>query len=163
MFDEFTEQVISILYDADFFHIKTDRRGNVTDVSYDESDLDTYFYEEDIERIDLSSLSKFAELLRRVKFYKGYIELSDNRTMWDINNVNVDEIVYEQYIDIYVDEFTRKTNVEVFLLGRSGRHVCVDDDAYNIINYEYLKDVQYDLEKQFVAELNNINPDEDNF
>lgn len=164
--DQFTQdefEFIDILYDADFFDIRINRHGDVTSVSYNTDDLYRYFDEEQFEHIDLGCLDRFVKLLERAKFYEGWLELSDSHTWWDIRNVNVDLNVYDDYVNIYVDEFERKTGIGVQLLGRSGRHVCVEDTAYTIMKYDYLCEIQRDLERQLVDEVNSLDPDEDNF
>ena len=90
-----------------------------------------------------------------VKYYRGYIQLHNNRTLWDINLANeIDEQHYSILLDNAIAEFESKTGQEVFLLGRSGRHVCVNDTEENRKNYSRLKRLALRLEKELIKDFN---------
>jgi len=88
-----------------------------------------------------------------------YLELHRNHTMWRLNNENLSyqdsEELYTALVLQAIDEFENKTGVNVYLLGRSGRHVCVDDTAENSKRYNYLKKTAKKLENLVVEKFNN--------
>lgn len=84
-----------------------------------------------------------------------YIELSDNHTLWNIDNDDLPGDVYNELVADAVDEFENMTGTDVFLLGRSGRHVCVDLNIDNIKNYAKLIDIQDKLENDVIAKANS--------
>lgn len=84
-----------------------------------------------------------------------YIELSDNHTLWNINNDDLSGDAYNELVADAVDEFENMTGTDVFLLGRSGRHVCVDLNIDNIKNYDKLIDIQDKLENDVIAKANS--------
>ena len=155
---------LQYLFEDGFFDIKIDRRGNVTDVSWDEDYDQLYMYDpygeyDDVKLFYDTQVYPFVEALKKVKFYDNghemLIELSDNHTMWDITNEEIDEVIYWEVLQEYANKFEQETGVELYTEGRSGRHICVDFDVYDVLYYDYLKEVQERLEKEFVDELNN--------
>ena len=60
------------------------------------------------------------------------------------------------YLDDACLEFQQKTGVEVYLLGRSGRHVCVDNTFENAIQYEELCDVQSKMQDKYVEDIEKL-------
>ena len=160
-----TLDALEELYNEDFFDVRLDRHGEVIDVDYDTDNLDEDFVAEfpDI----ISAINDFADKLKKVKFYDHdrwgrniLIELSDNPTMFSIEKP-IDDYVYEDYLSLAIEDFEEETGVEVFLEGRSGRHVCVKDTFDNVFNYDYLKDVQQRIEKNFIDDLNSYEEYED--
>lgn len=153
-FTEREQEFLEELWRSNFFDIKIDRRGNI-EIDYDINYLDEDFVQEFSDC--LTCIDDFVELLSRIKLYTDdridYIQLSDNHTLYEIQNTELDEYQYGEAVDRYCDEFVEITGVDVYLLGRMGRHVCVEFTIDNIINYDYLKEVQADLESQMIAEL----------
>lgn len=83
-----------------------------------------------------------------------YIELHSNRTLWKIeSNITNDE--YNMLVGVKIHEFEEITGVEVYTLGRSGRHICIDLSAENILRYDELKDIALELEQELIREINN--------
>ena len=69
-------------------------------------------------------------------FRREMLELSDNHIMWDINrhNVNEREISEFEFFDTcntMIAAFEEHYHCRVYRLGRSGRHVCVEDTPTN--------------------------------
>lgn len=89
---------------------------------------------------------------KEFKLYDGKIELSDNHTIWDIEG-DFDMGEYFGTVADAVEEFEEITGEELHLLGRNGRHVCVDFTTENMLNYEYLCETQKDLEQGVIDEM----------
>lgn len=99
--------------------------------------------------------------METIKFYENYIELHDEHTFWKLNNENIK--CEEDFIDIinYLmelinDLFRKKFNTELYGLGRSGRHICVEDNEYNRRHYKSMRRYALKLEKIFVDKFNKI-------
>ena len=60
---------------------------------------------------------------------KEMIELSDRHILWEINTPNDEE--YSRVILAMQQEFLKIYKAHVYLLGRSGRHVCVPNTSEN--------------------------------
>lgn len=109
-----------------------------------------------------------------IEYYKElhrerYIELSDNATLVDIDvpeDVSAElgeesiEHIYEMEVEDAKEEFYGRTGTEIYLLGRSGRHVCVEDDVENALRYEYLQDWANRLEQDIIFRMNNLSIDD---
>ena len=115
----------------------------------------------EISEEDFNKLRKdIEEALYRTKFYNDvdgsgyYIELSDNHTMWELNNENKTEEDWSAIVQAAAAEFKEETGIELKLLGRSGRHTCVDVTADNLIGYNKLQEVQKRLEQKCIDEFN---------
>lgn len=96
--------------------------------------------------------------------YKKYIELSDKHTLWQIANDKFpsDEIAAEEYndqVEQALEEFKESTGVELLLLGRSGRHACVELNYHNAVNYSELVGKQSELEDKVIKYMNDWEPE----
>ena len=103
-----------------------------------------------------------------IKYYsegygKAYIQLSDEHTLWKVHTLNnpISDKEAEQWDAFYYDlvrevckKFEEKSGVEVLLLGRSGRHVCVADTTQNRRRYRSLCNLQMKLENEVLTEFN---------
>lgn len=95
----------------------------------------------------------FKSTLPRYREYNGktmYLELHANRTGYSLNNPETTEEEFLDYVRQSVAIFEKKTNVDLFLLGRSGRHVCVLDTPENSKRYQRMKNLALQLEKDVV-------------
>lgn len=101
-----------------------------------------------------------------------YIQLSDNPTVWELDPKGVEmdgenedfaNYYYWDLVNSACKQFEQKSGVEVYLLGRSGRHVCVEDNAQNRRRYRSLCNLQQKLEKWVVTTFNNGLKDELNY
>jgi len=120
--------------------------------------------------------SVYASRYDDIKYYSeyngsDYIQLSDNHTIWKLDSLDMsvdddtaEDMDYLYYSLVYsaCQKFQEKSGVEVFLLGRSGRHVCVEDTDQNRRRYRSLCNLQSKLEKwvidtynKEVAKINN--------
>lgn len=126
-------------------------------------------YEEVIDRFDayatkaeyVSAVKRLTNALEDVEFYidsEGsglYLQLSDNHTMWEINS-NISPEHYTALVNNAVEDFKIETGVDLYLIGRSGRHACVEYTLENVLNYDGLKAYQNDLEKKVIADANGV-------
>lgn len=89
------------------------------------------------------------------KFYDGYLELHDHHTIWDINK----EFSYNDYADAIcsarLDMQEHFKDLKVYYLGRSGRHVCVDDTPVNRRRYHVLVEYAKKAEQKVIDFFNN--------
>lgn len=106
----------------------------------------------------------FPKSLPRYHEYNGdvYLQLHDHHTMWRLDN-KCDalteyelEMLYCDFVNSAVEEFKFRTGVEVFLLGRSGRHVCVEDTPENSRKYHYLRRRAEKLENKVIESFNSF-------
>ncbi len=94
------------------------------------------------------------------KFYHDwgggtYLELHSNRTLWDIDKpFNFNDYEAEVFISVLELESHFK-NLEVFQLGRSGRHICVPDTPINRRRYKHLVNYANKLEQELINYFNN--------
>lgn len=121
-----------------------------------------------------TAFNRLRDALESVEYYnelyrERYIELSDNHTLtaFDVSEDVAEQIGEEGLEEIYVmavedakEEFYGRTGTEIYLLGRSGRHVCVEDDVNNVLRYEYLKDWANRLEQDIIDRMNNLTVDD---
>ena len=86
--------------------------------------------------------------------YGTVLELNDNHTIWELNNENKS---YEEWASIVQSkqaQFKADTGVDLLLLGRMGRHACVEPTYDNCINFTYLQETQEKLEQEAIDEFN---------
>lgn len=83
-----------------------------------------------------------------------YIELSDNSTVNQLDNPNKDMEDYNILVDVACKEFEEQTGTELYLLGRSGRHVCVELNYENAKNFESLASKVSELEQGVIDSFN---------
>ena len=101
---------------------------------------------------------------------RSYLQLHDNHTLNQINipdtdtytDKEIDEIYY-QLVSSKVAEFEEETGLDLYLLGRSGRHVCVEDTADNVLMYPELRDLAERLEAEVIYDMNHLGLEEDNW
>lgn len=105
------------------------------------------------------------KVLNEVKFYNdseshtAYIELNDNHTLWEIEipeDINSDEfdMMYSDIVSKAAEDFKEETGTSLFLVGRMGRHACVEANLQNALRYNELKEVQEKLEKEVIEKAN---------
>ena len=141
---------------------------------YDESEGDVeyipdhedvvYYYSDDItEEVFTKTYEYVKNLIESIKYYNSegttLIELSDNRTMQEITNDNIDAEEYWTVANLYLETFEMETGVEVYTEGRSSRHICVANTFENAKRYKELQQKQQELEQQFINEINNTETD----
>ena len=93
---------------------------------------------------------------------KGYIELSDNHTLWDFDfeldksESEIFEITYCNEVNKAAEIFEQETGIELFYLGSSGRHVCIIDNFENARLYASLQEIQKCLESEVIKNITNM-------
>ena len=89
------------------------------------------------------------------KYYDGMLELSDMHVLWNCETLESDKDFKAYNLLCYekMAEFEEIYQVEVFLLGRSGRHVCVRDDAKNRRSYANMKRTVNRLQREVIAQF----------
>ena len=128
----------------DYFPTYDDVNDEVMDVSQDDYDFAVKTVGEVIDNIDLDKNN-----------YDGYIQLHDNYTVSKLDNPNKSDEEFSFFVDKSADKFKSITGEDLYFLGRSGRHVCVELTYNNAKNYDYLRDTALDLEQQVVDEFNS--------
>jgi len=93
--------------------------------------------------------------------HNGSLELHANHTAWELSNQHVTEQNSSAYDHLYMSlvedackQFEKETGVEVFMEGRSGRHVCVKDTPENSRKLTYLRNKALRLEREVVKAWN---------
>lgn len=97
--------------------------------------------------------------------YKKYIELSDNHTLWQIDNDKFpnDDYAADEYniqVEAAFETFKDETGVDLLALGRNGRHICVELNYENALKYSELVGKQQELEKVVIDAMNSWESDE---
>jgi len=101
--------------------------------------------------------------LCQISLYKEWnspeimLELHANRTWWKCEvpaDVAHDPEYFGLLIDLAAEDFTQQTGVELHLLGRHGRHVCVEDTLENRDNYWELRELALQIEQGVVESYN---------
>lgn len=118
---------------------------------WDVEDFDDY---KELKKMMVQTV-KLADDIRENHLYRGdhgsYIQLSDNRTLWDINITDdFDDEDYSFVVNQFAEKFEAETGVKVYLLGRSGRHICVDISYENALQFDELCKVQRRYEKELI-------------
>lgn len=144
-----TYQLLEYLYDNDVW---ADKYGNI------QKDISSYeqvkeYYDDTIRKDTYNRARKILDELD-IKFYEGYIELSDNHTVYQITS-DISPERYWMWVEDYAQIFYEETGVEVYCEGRSGRHVIVEANIDNVLQLNKLKKVQQRLEKELISKCNN--------
>lgn len=82
------------------------------------------------------------------------LELSDERIMWRLDRY--EETAYNCLVEEMVSEMSKKYGTEIYLLGRSGRHVCVENTDKNRKRYNRMVKEVRDRQEYIIEEMNNI-------
>ena len=158
-------EVARNLFDGGDIDYNIDRHGKATVNTEELPDLDNYEYTYGTTRAEIlqQAIDLIVKILPNVTFYNDYndtgiyLELSDNHTFWDINEPEgfdgeFDYDLYNFFVEQAFDEFENQTGVELYQCGRSGRHICVEVNFDNILNYDNLCKTQAELEQQVIGE-----------
>lgn len=85
-----------------------------------------------------------------------YLQLHANRTLWDIHCKDLDLDEYGFFVNQAIITMENKyKNLKIYLLGRSGRHVCVEDNSTNRRRYQGLVNTALKLEQEIINIFNN--------
>ena len=66
------------------------------------------------------------------------------------------EQLYLEKVEQAKEEFLSKTGTEIYQLGRSGRHICVEDTIDNLLNSKQLYETALQLEKDIISYMNSL-------
>lgn len=87
--------------------------------------------------------------------YKKYIQLSDNHTMYELNDdVEMTADQYSSLVDIFLQQLQDEINIDIYALGRSGRHICIDNTFDNALNYNRYVQAQRKYEQEMINYIN---------
>ena len=89
------------------------------------------------------------------KFYDGYLELHNHRTIWSINKPFGLDDYADQICLAKLDMQEHFKDLQVYYLGRSGRHVCVEDTQVNRRRYHVLVEYAKKMEQNVIDYFNN--------
>ena len=90
------------------------------------------------------------------------LELSDRRLLWhiDFSDVEISEQEWNYWYSDICNYYTHLLNehyhTDVYCLGRSGRHVCIDDTAHNRKIYRFIKDKVATYQDRIIKEANSF-------
>ena len=82
------------------------------------------------------------------------LELNDNHTIWELTNENKSDEEWASIVQSKQAQFKADTGVDLMLLGRMGRHACVEPTYDNCLNFTYLQETQEKLEQEAIDEFN---------
>lgn len=98
-------------------------------------------------------------IIESIEYYEDgrdkFIQLSDNHTMYELNS-DV-EITFDQYsslVETFLQRLQDEINVTVYALGRSGRHICIDNTFDNALNYNKYVEAQSKYEQEMIDYIN---------
>lgn len=159
--DEVWEIAQDLYDDADF---DINRYGELE--SFTVMDFEDYNgYYRDCKKSDYEKAKQYLDgLLSSVKYYEGKLVLSDNDTL---NNIPYDDIPKEgkKYnednfweiqsfvYDKALQGLQEEIGTEVYGLGRSGKHICVDDNFKNLTKLDEYKIAHEKWEQWFIDEM----------
>lgn len=153
--NEITEELVSAIIDE---ILDYDRYGNAKIDKHNIPSFDALKESLDWELEDdkfYNDAVKYVNMLPdEFATYDGKIELSRNATLMDIDNAKVDDFVYQSLVEEACSAFEETTGQEVSLLGRNGRHVCVEFNVENLLNYSSLKETQQEFERSLIKDCN---------
>jgi hypothetical protein len=89
-------------------------------------------------------------------FRKTMIELSDNRVLGSIAMINdSDYEVWNKLVESEIRRFMVNFGIPVYVVGRSGRHVCVEDNRNNRKWYQRMVDYVKETQDKMVDAWNS--------
>lgn len=87
-------------------------------------------------------------------YRKDMLELSDERVLWKITG-HFDEEFWSILVASELRRFMVQFGTPVYALGRSGRHICVDDTNVNRKWYRRMAEWVEDAQKELVENWNS--------
>lgn len=90
-----------------------------------------------------------------IQYYQGELELSRRHILWEITT-DMEQDLYVEFVNEWLERFDTDHNCEVFLLGRNNRHCCVKDTDQNKLRYHELKEQFQAFQDAFVEYMNNL-------
>ena len=89
-----------------------------------------------------------------IETYEGKLELTAEHVYWKFYNPRFTddpcfEDIYRMMVQDEIDDFKKKFGQDIYLLGRSGRHVCVDDTPENRERY-------FEMQSEALRQINSL-------
>lgn len=89
-----------------------------------------------------------------IETYEGKLELTAEHVYWKFYNPRFTDDpcfddIYQMMVQDEIDDFKNTFGQDIYLLGRSGRHVCVDDTPENRERY-------FEMQKEAQRQINNL-------
>ena len=146
----------------DTLDVDYDRNGTPTEIYIQDYDdfVDWYGEDFDVSKEEFDATKSYLEdLVTNARFYSErfgdtYLQLSDNHTLFDIDNKDLTEDYYSDLVEDAVNIFESRTGEKLYGLGRSCRHICIEFTLDNLINYNKYADLIRDLELEVIDEAN---------
>jgi hypothetical protein len=95
--------------------------------------------------------------------HEFYLELHDHRTARKLDNQyvywNDAPFFIGDLVETACKEFQTETGVEVYMLGRMGRHVCVKNTIENRLRYDELREIALRWELWVIDYFNSWRPE----
>lgn len=150
-----------------YFNQDCQDSGNLDEIDYVDILKDYTDNEAEAKRVE-SLIHDAWKIIKDHIYYsdhRKYIELSDNHTLWNIENNKFpsDDSAADEYnaqAEAAFETFKDETGVDLLALGRSGRHICVELNYANALKYSEFVGKQQELEKQVVDAMNSWEPEE---
>ena len=156
------KELLSYIYDTYFKNEK-----NLID-NFDQDFIEKAYKEVNEyydDSIDWKSFAKIYNMLydtsanQYFKYYENDIQLSDDHVIFEIDHA-VDPEDYWYIARMYCEDFEELTGEKIGTAGRMDRHIVVDNTAKNFIDFAELRDLQQSLQKDFIAEINEMEGEE---
>lgn len=125
-------------------------------------DTDTFkelkeYYDEDLNKRAFNKIVKlFNKTLsnKSFRYYNTSIQLNDNHTLFSIDREDLNFESYQMIVEDFLNGFEEDTDTKVYTDGRSGRHIVVKDNVENFINFNWLQEIQMNLESEMITYIN---------
>lgn len=163
--DENLEQIAEEIYNYHQAYEYWD--SETADLPLDElqaeiDELDSFWDVDEFNEQELRDvIRKTIDLADNTKLYEDYIELSDEHTFWRIEG-HISEDEYYAQVRNALSRFEEETGTKAYCLGRSGRHVCVENTYANASRLDELREKQRTIENEMVEFINSHYLDYDN-
>lgn len=149
-----------------YFNQDCQDNGNLDEIDYVDILNDYTDNEAEAKRVE-SLIQDAWKIIKDHIYYsdhRKYIELSDNHTLWNIENNKFpsDDSAADEYntqVEAAFETFKDETGVDLLALGRSGRHICVELNYANALKYSEFVGKQQELEKTVIDAMNNWEPE----
>lgn len=149
-----------------YFNQDCQDNGNLDEIDYVDILNDYTDNEAEAKRVE-SLIHDAWKIIKDHIYYsdhRKYIELSDNHTLWNIENDKFpsDDSAADEYnaqAEAAFETFKDETGVDLLALGRSGRHICVELNYANALKYSEFVGKQQELEKTVIDAMNNWEPE----
>jgi len=90
----------------------------------------------------------------------AYLELHSNHTAWSLDNEYATDDDWYNVVESTIELLAEVIGTPVYLLGRGGRHVCIEDTVRNRLNYWTWRRYALLYEQDAINEYNSIPCDE---